>query len=186
MILREGHKEQFFIPEPYKREKIGLEEGRNKLLLNLETQQLSVPLTVGHSSRIGRRHVHRHMGCRTKPFLVRTHLSCQPGSWCTQPPLCGARWHSWSHRGTGRAGSPRPCLLLHPRNTHRCTSRNEIPLCYPYSRTHLDQRTHFFILHPTQEGEQPPGCSLSHHTFLPVSGSHVSLCPLQVQGTQAL
>lgn len=124
--------------------------------MNLKTQQLSVPLTVGHGSRTGRRHVHRHMGCRTKPFLVRTHLSCQPGSWCTQPPLCGAQWHSWSRQGRGRAGSPRPCLLSHLRNTHRCTSRSVTLLCYPYSCTHLEQRTHFFLFFIQHRKENSP------------------------------
>lgn len=123
-----------------------MEEGKNRLHLNEETQQFA----VGQSSRTARR-----SGAQggKSALLAGAHLWCPSGSWCTQPPLCGARWRSWSQQGTGRAGSPGLCLLSHLRSTHHCTSHSESPQCYPCSHKRLKQggKWVFFLLQPTQK-----------------------------------
>lgn len=89
--------------------------------------------------------------------------------------MCGARRHSWSRRGRGRAGSPRLCPLSHPRSTHRCTSRSESLPCYPCSRTRLEEGGKWGFFPSSANTKRTALCSLLLLTRLRITGLAVPI-----------
>lgn len=155
-----------------------MEEERNRLQWNEETQQFA----MGQSSSTAERHPQEHRVGKVPFWQGLTGGACLAAG--AHNLLCAG------HDGTAGAAGAGAGLAV--QGCARC----RIPVvpiaallavracCVIPAVAHAWKREAsgvFFLLQPTQK-EQPfaPCCRL------PVSGSQVSLCPLQVQGTQGL